>query len=74
VNLKEKATLQIKIMFDKAIVHPARARLGRTDVCLTHYGWEYIGTYPYTKDVKRMDSSSGTPTGIQTRVPSCKIL
>jgi hypothetical protein len=37
-NLKEKATLQIKIMFRKAIVHPARARLGITYVCLTHHG------------------------------------
>jgi hypothetical protein len=37
-NLKEKATLQIKIMFHNAIVNPSRARLGRTDVCLTHHG------------------------------------
>jgi hypothetical protein len=36
VNLK--TTPQIKIMFHKAIVHPARARLGRTDVCLEHHG------------------------------------
>jgi hypothetical protein len=35
VNLK--TTPQIKIMFHKAIVHPARARLRRTDVCLTHH-------------------------------------
>jgi hypothetical protein len=33
-----KTTLHIKIMFHKAIVHPARARLGRTDVCLRHHG------------------------------------
>jgi ParB-like chromosome segregation protein Spo0J len=36
VNLK--TTLQIKVMFHKAIVHPTRARLGRTDVCITHHG------------------------------------
>jgi hypothetical protein len=73
-NMKEKATLQIKIMFHKAIVYPARARLGRNDVCLTHHGKEYTGTYPYTKNAERMDSSSGTPTGIPTRVSICKIL
>jgi hypothetical protein len=33
-----KTTLQIKIMFHKDTVHPARARLGRTDVCLRHNG------------------------------------
>jgi hypothetical protein len=36
VNLK--MTLQIKITFHKDKVHPARARLGRTDVCLLHHG------------------------------------
>jgi hypothetical protein len=33
-----KTTLQIKIMFHKDTVHPARERLGRTDVCLRHNG------------------------------------
>jgi hypothetical protein len=37
VNMKEKTILQIKIMFHKAIVHPSRVRLGRTDVGLTHH-------------------------------------
>jgi hypothetical protein len=37
-NLKEKVTLWINIMFHKDIIHPSRARLGRTDVCVTHNG------------------------------------
>jgi hypothetical protein len=36
VNLK--TTLQIKIMFHKAIVHPARERMGINDLCLRHHG------------------------------------
>jgi hypothetical protein len=61
-------------MFHKAIVYPARVRLGSTDVCLAHHGLEYIGTYTQTNNAERVVSSSGTPTGIQTRVSICKIL